>query len=212
VPAWSDVHNRQLGLVIGAFGLAYLAAVLLFGELLGSTADSTETFTQLFDSESRRVADITGGIVLLIGAALLAISVVSVRASLPSPRADALAAVGMLAAAGLLFASTLLAAPAVMRAIGAMFGDPGMDPGAAAGLAQAGAVALFGAILLLGATTVLTAHVCREAKISGRGFVVAAWVTALLGVFAVTVAAAAPLGLWWLAFGWRIRTRATTPI
>jgi hypothetical protein len=193
------------------FGACYTLALALLGELLGSSADSTRTFSEHFDSATRRLADILGGASLLAAAlALLAVGL-SLRERLgmrfPGVTSDFLAALGGLSASGLLVSGGLLMAPALMRTLGEAFGDPGMEPGAAAGVAQAGTAVLVATLLLLGLMTAITVWLAARARWVTLWLTASGYVVAALTVLGFSIGAAAPLGVWWMLLGifWRLK-------
>jgi hypothetical protein len=191
------------------FGLTYLAGGVLLAELVGSSADSTATFTEHFDDNAARFGDIAGSLILMASSVFVLCTGLTLRERLLGPqprlRVDLLAALALLCAAALFVSAGLLLSAPFLQSFGDLYGDPGMEPAVAAGLAQAGTVALICAVMLLGAWTGLVAHVAHSAGAIGRWFNVTGWIAAGMTLFAVTGIATFPLGVWWiaLAFGWR---------
>lgn len=192
-----------------AFGVCYVAAFVLLGDLLGSSADSTETFTEYWESDARVAANIIGGVLLMAAAVFAVCCGLIVRhestSEQPGLRADLLPALATLAGAGLFVSAGLLLTPPILQSIGDAFSDPGLAPDVAAGVAQAGTIVLICTVLLLGGWTVLVAHAGRAVGACGRPWVIAAWIVAAFALAGVTVGAALPLGLWWIAIAWRWR-------
>ncbi len=201
---YGSVRAAALG-----FGVTYLVGGVLLSDLVGSTADSTGTFTAHFDNDARRFGDIAGSILLLASSFFLVAAGLTLRQRLvdavPSLRTDLVAALAVLGAAGLVVSAGLLLAVPLMQSVGDLFSDPGMEPAVAAGIAQAGVVVLLATLIVLGAFTALVAQLSRGAGATPRWFLPAGWTVAVLTLLGITGAAAFPLGLWWvaLAFGWR---------
>ncbi|MEX2080493.1 MAG: hypothetical protein WEC33_02665 [Dehalococcoidia bacterium] len=202
--AYGSVRATALG-----FGLTYLTGGVLLAELVGSSADSTATFTTHFDDDAARFGDIAGSLLLMVSSVFVLCAGLTLRERLRGPRAtlrvDLVAALAFLGAAALFVSAGLLLSAPLLQSFGDLVDDPGMEPAVAAGFAQAGTIALISSVLLLGAWTALVAHVAHSAGAIGRWFRLTGWVVAGLTVFAVTGIAAFPLGVWWvaLAFGWR---------
>ena len=192
-----------------AFGVAYLAGGILLGELVGSSADSTQTFTDHFNDDASRFGDIAGA-VLLVVAALFAVPLgLTLRQRLAGPtpvlKVDLVAGLAILSAAGLLISAGLLITAPLWQSFGDFFDDPGMEPAVAAGVAQAGIAALLCSLLVLGAWTFLLVSLARRAGQIPGWLSIVGWVAAVLTLFGITGAAALPIGLWWIACGvfWR---------
>lgn len=191
------------------FGLCYLAAFVLLGDLLGSSADSTATFTEYWESDARVAANIMGGVLLMAASVLAVCCGLIVRhestTEHPGLRDDLVAALATLAGAGLFVSAGLLVTPPVLQSFGDAFSDPGLTPDVAAGVAQAGIIMLLCTLLLLGVWVVLVAYAGRAAGACGTPWVIAAWIVAAFALLGVTVGAALPMGLWWVAIAWRWR-------
>ncbi|MGK2965710.1 MAG: hypothetical protein ACSLFM_08885 [Tepidiformaceae bacterium] len=187
----------------------YLAAFALLGELLGSTADSTQTFTDHFADDATRFGDIAGALLLVVAAVFLVALGLTLWRMLatepPSLRIDLIGSLAIVVAAALVASAALLVAPPLLQSFGDLFDDPGMEPGATAGIAQAGSVGVILCAMLLGGWTVLFAVVAYGAGVIGRRSMIAACVVGGLSLLAITVGAAAPLGVWWLVVGLRWR-------
>lgn len=195
-----------------AFGFAYLAGGILLAELIGSSADSTETFTTHFDDDLLRYGDIIGSL-LLVGASIPLVCIgLTIRQELvlaqPSLRIDLIAALSLLGAAGLLASGSLLLTPPLLQSFGDLFTDPGLEPASAAALAQAGTVALLCTLLVLGAWTALVARTSRSGQRIGSWLYISGVAAAALTVLGITGAAAFPLGIWWIVFAFRWRESA----
>ena len=191
------------------FGISYLAGFVLLAELLGSSADETAQFTRHFDNDASRFGDIAGAVALLAAALALVMAGLVLRhrlgAAQPSLRVDLVAALAMLAATGLLVSAGLLLAVPLWQSFGDITGDPGVEPGAAAGIAQAGTALLICTLFILAAWTAIVAQLARKAGAIGRWLSVAGFLVAVLACFGITGAGAFPLGLWWIVVGMRWR-------
>lgn len=75
--AWSAV----------TFAILYVGGVIPLGELLGSFADSDETFVAYFATDSNRVGVLIGGLVLALAAVAFLWFVANIRAALEGPGA-----------------------------------------------------------------------------------------------------------------------------
>lgn len=195
-----------------AFGVVYLGGGVLLSELVGSSADSTDTFSEHFASAGWRTADIVGGAGLAVAALLMVGLGLTLQARLARGRrelrSDSVAALALLQGSVLFTAAGLLATPSILRAIGALYSDPALEPAAAAGIAQAGIVVLLFVIVAMGLWTALVAWLSLRAGAIPRWLAVAGWVVAVLSLLGVTGVAAMLLGVWWLAFGFRWRNPA----
>jgi uncharacterized membrane protein YccF (DUF307 family) len=199
-PQQAPVRAAMLG-----FALSYLLALVLLGDLLGSSADSTAAFTEHFDSAATRAGDILGCLALLASSASLAALGVILRVSLRSEPTrivtELLPTLATLGAAGLLVAAGLLSTAPLMRTLGDWTGDPGLEPSSEAGVAQAGTAVLVLTLIIVGVWSALAgllAH--REAKL-GRSIAIVGLLCAALTVFGLSVVAAFPIGIWWLVVG-----------
>jgi hypothetical protein len=192
---------------MAALGVAYLLALGLLSELLGSSGDSVATFTTHFNNDASRFGDIAGSLALVVAALLLTATGLSLRHRLnlsrPGLKTDLTAALAVLGASGLLASAGLLISAPLMQTIGDVFSDPGMEPGASAAIAQAGTAMFLCTLLVLGAWTALVVHAFRRPGRTGTWFAVTGWAVAALTLLGVTVGAAAPLGIWWIAFAFR---------
>jgi hypothetical protein len=197
---WHDL-SRVLTM---AFGFSYLIAIVLLGELLGSAADSTATFADRVDDEALRAVDLLGCAFLAVSAVLLVMVALTLRRRIgtnePDIWEDISAGVGLLAAAGLLMSAALLATTPLWRTLGAATDDPSLEPAVGAGITQAGIAMLILSVVVAGVWTVLVAIRARRTVDASIWFMVSAILVGALTLFAVTVAAALPLGVWWLAF------------
>ena len=207
-----DDGRRTYGSVrmaTAGFGLAYLIAFALLGDLLGSSADSTATFTEHFADDSARWGDFAGGLVFVTAALFLVAAGLTLRQRLasetPALKVDMVAGLALLAAGGLLVSAGLLLTVPATLALGDITDDTGIEPGPAAGIAQAGTVVLIATVLCLGALTALVAHVAGAQGAIGRWLSRSGWVVAVLTLAGWTGAAALPLGVWWLALAFRWR-------
>ncbi len=111
--------------------MTFFAGLLLVGDQAGAFADSERAYAEIFSSNSHRVEDLTGSVLLMVSAIafgvfahLLAVSGAPARPERPSP---VLARVGGTpAAASILFAgAAFLTVPASLL-LGDFYGDPGI--------------------------------------------------------------------------------------
>lgn len=201
-------YGSVRGIAIG-FGLAYLIGFFLFGDLLGSSADSPESFKDHFDNPVSRTGDILGALSLVVASGLMVGLGLTLRHELaedrPRLKVDLVAGLAGLSAGGLLVAAGMLLAPPLWQTFGDLTGDPGLDPPVAAGIAQAGTAVLLLSLLPVSAWSGLSILLARKtARIPGW-MAVLGWIAAFLAPLGVTVAAALPIGLWWIGVGilWR---------
>ena len=194
--------------------MAYLVGAVLLGELVGSSADSTQTFTDHFNNDTSRFGDIAGSSALIVAALLIVPLGLSLRQRLsgetPELKVDLVAGLAILSASGLLLSAGLLVTAPLWQSFGDLFDDPGMEPAVAAGVAQAGIAVLLATLFVLAAWTFLAASLARKAGRIPRWLSIAGWVAATLALFGITGAAALPLGLWWVALGWWWRRDPTS--
>ena len=197
--------GRTLRISAIAFGVFYLVGLVMLGDLLGSTADSTSAFTEQFDDTATRIGHILGALAFSLSAVVMIVFGIAFRSLIVQKkvelRLDVLAALAILSAAGLLVASGLIAAPSLVRSIGEMTGDPGIAANASAGIAQAGTVVFFFNLLVLGITTGLTSSVGVRSQVIAKPLHIFGLIAALLTIAGFSVIAAFPLGLYWLAIG-----------
>jgi hypothetical protein len=191
-----------------ALGCSHLLAIVLLGELLGSSADASTAYAEHFADDGKRIGDLVGAIALVVSAAMLCWTAVTARrttvAVTPATRdlsliAAVVTASTMAAAAGLLLTVPLTSSLAEIT------DDPGIDVDVQAGIAQAGTVVLVVAALGLAATTVLLARLGRQNGVVPRWIAISAWVIAVMLCLGVTVGLLMPFGLWAIALGltWR---------
>lgn len=62
---------RPLRVPAIGLGVSYLAAMLMLGSLLGSSADASTAFTEHFDNDANRVRDLLEPLARLVAAAML---------------------------------------------------------------------------------------------------------------------------------------------
>ena len=77
---------------------SYLAAILLLGPLLGSSADASTVFRDHFADDGNRLRDVLGSLALLVAAASLVTTAARLRRA--TDRSPAVADLGDLVAAG----------------------------------------------------------------------------------------------------------------
>lgn len=201
-------YGSVRGAAVG-FGLTYLLGFFMLGELLGSSADSTQSYTDHFDDDTARFGDIAGALALLAAAAFVVPVGLALRHELatsrPTLKVDLLAGLAVVSAAGILVSAGMLLAPPLWQSLGDVTDDPGMEPAVAAGVAQVGTAVLLCSLILLASWTFLAIHLTRkEGRVPGWLSVVG-WGAAGLALLGITVVAALPLGLWWIGLGifWR---------
>jgi hypothetical protein len=186
-------------------GVAYLAAIVLLGPLLGSSADASTAFAEHFGDDADRIRDLVGSLALLVAAAMLVWTAVVARNATVGREGSSVR--DLSAAAAVVTASTLVAASGVLltvpltSSIGDLTDDPGIDVGVQAGIAQAGTVVLVVAALCLAVTTVLLASLGRQHGAVPRWINATAWVTAGTLCLGASVVLLVPFAAWAIALG-----------
>jgi hypothetical protein len=164
-------------------------AIVMLGPLLGSSADASTAFAEHFDDDLNRFRDLLGSGALLIAAAMLVWTMVTVRRKTveraESSVRDLSTIAAVVASSTLVAAAGLLLTVPLTSFIGDLTDDPGIDLGVQAGIAQAGTVMLFVAALCLAPTTVLLARLGRQDLAVPRWISVTAWITAALWAIAL---------------------------
>jgi hypothetical protein len=192
-------------------GVSWLAAIVLLGPLLGSSADSSTAYAEHFDLDANLVRDLVGSLALVIASAALVGLTVAARHDtaddVGGSLRDLVGAAGVVTASVLVVAAGLLATVPLTTGIGNLTDDPGIDSTVQAGIAQSGTVVLLVAALPLGATTVLLARLGRRSGALPRWMVWSAWISALLLVLGVSVVLLVPVAAWVLALLWTWRGR-----
>ena len=188
-----------------AFGVVYIVGLILLGDLLGSSADSTKAFTEQFDSTADRIGHIVGAIALLACALTILTFGLASRMFFarrhPGLATDLIAGLSGLCAAGLLITASLLVTPSLMRTLGELTDDPGIEANSAAAIAQAGTAVFVVTLLVIGVLTVLAGRLAVRNRVISRWVQITGWLVALLTLAGLSVVAAFPMGLWWIAFG-----------
>ncbi len=207
--------NLTSARIAGAtFGGGLLVALVLLGDLLGSSADSTAAFTEQFDDTATRIGHIVGALALLVSAVALLVFGLAYRrqlhATVQALSADVVAGLSALSSAGLLVSASLVSAPALMKTLGETTDDPGIEPNAAAGIAQAGTVVLVFTLLVAGLMTILVVRLARQQLGLNRAMLVAAWFVSLLTVTGLAIATLFPFALIWLGLGIWLRPSRRT--
>ena len=197
-----------------ALGCSYLAAIVMLGPLLGSSADASTAFTEHFAEDGNRIRDLLGSLALLVAAAMLVWTAVTARSAstlAASPLRDLTVIACGVTASTLVVASGLLMTVPLTSSIGELTDDPGIDAGAQAGIAQAGTVMLLVAALSLACATVLLARLGRRVAAVPGWIVATAWATAVTLCLGVSVALLVPFAAWVIALGLAWRTSPVEP-
>jgi hypothetical protein len=199
------LRTRPLRRPAIGLGGSYLAAIVLLGPLLGSSADASTAFADHFDDTGNRLRDLVGSLALLIAAAMLVWTAVVARhttvAREGSSVRDLSAAAAAVTASAVVAASGLLLTVPLTTLLGDLTDDPGIDVGVQAGIAQAGTVVLLVAALCLAVTTVLLARLGRQNGTIPGWISPTAWATAATLCLGLSVALLLPFGAWAIALG-----------
>lgn len=184
------------------FAITFAAGLLMLADLLGTFADSDETFVEYFDSAADRNRSAAGGVVLFIsGVVLLPFLsglIRAVDAGSGSQRARLAGALSPIASALIIASAAALATVGASRLMADLF-DESSDPFQGSSivvLPQLGYVLLVFAGWTVGIILALAGSVLIRTRALHRAFVWATFVCAAILILSPAVSPLAALPLW----------------